>query len=60
VIAFRVRSLTLEIVAGDICAQDTDAIVNAANSELFGQRAYLAFAAIAVERLGTPGNGPTD
>jgi len=35
VIAYTLPSLTLEIVDGDICAQDTDAIVNAANSELW-------------------------
>jgi O-acetyl-ADP-ribose deacetylase len=35
VIAFTLPSLIVEFVDGDICAQDTDAIVNAANSELW-------------------------
>ena len=34
-VSFRVPPLTLEITQGDIAAQDTDAVVNAANNELW-------------------------
>jgi hypothetical protein len=73
-VSFSLPPLTLEIADGDIAAETTDAVVNAANNAfwkpstslrlvrvlLFGQAAYRVFAEVAADLLGPPLDGPPD